>query len=234
MADFVFKRYEMKYLLTKEQYDFMKIEIMKRLSEDKFGENTIQSLYYDTPSYQIIRASLEKTIYKEKLRLRCYNLNTTNSDIYLEMKRKYNGIVYKRRIALKENEIDNLFVKNDDDSQIKRELKYFIDFYDDLKPKILIIYDREAYYDINSSLRVTFDKNIRYRKKQLNFHTSLDGEKIFDNDLYLMEIKISTSIPLWLCNLLDKAHIYKTSFSKYGYIFKKEFEVKKMEEINYV
>ena len=219
----VFKRYEMKYLLNKEQYETLKKEVLKRLSPDEYGENTIQSLYYDTIDNRLIRSSLEKPIFKEKLRLRCYNLNTNNKDIYVEMKRKYDGVVYKRRLACKENEVENILDNNKCNSQIGKELDYFTKYYETLVPKMLIIYDREAYYDKNSQLRVTFDKNIRYRKNKLNFYTNLDGESLLPEETILLELKTDAALPLWLCEILDKEHINKTSFSKYGAAYEREF-----------
>lgn len=219
----VFKRYEMKYLLNKKQYEALKKEVLKRLSPDEYGENTIQSLYYDTIDNRLIRSSLEKPIFKEKLRLRCYNLNNNNKDIYVEMKRKYDGVVYKRRLSCKENEAENLLENNSNKTQIGKELDYFTKFYGNLVPKMLIIYDREAYYDKNSQLRVTFDKNIKYRKNELNFHTNLDGESLLPEETILLELKTDAALPLWLCQILDKEHIVKTSFSKYGAAYEREF-----------
>mgnify|MGYP002521349877 CR=1 FL=1 len=225
MTGFVFKRYELKYLLTTNQYFTVKREILKRLTPDKFGENTVQSLYYDTPDNRLVRESIEKPIFKEKLRLRCYNLNDDDRDIYVEMKRKYDGIVYKRRIACKESEAKNLFDgKLLQSTQIGKELGYFLSFYQDLQPKTLILYDREAFFDKTSDLRVTFDKNVRYRNDDLNFYTSLCGKPLLSDGLVLMELKTGTALPLWLCDLLDKENIRKTSFSKYGTAYRLEFE----------
>lgn len=172
MISYVFKRYELKYLLDEKQYISVKDEIKKRLSPDVFGKNTVQSLYYDTPDNRLIRASIEKPIFKEKLRLRCYNLNDDDKDVYLEMKRKCDGVVYKRRISCKENEISDILGGKTQTSQIGKELEYFLRFYGELSPKILILYDREAFFDKNSDLRVTFDENARYRTDDLNFYTS--------------------------------------------------------------
>ena len=105
MVGYVFKRYELKYILDSAQYAAIKAEIEKRLSPDEFGRNTVQSLYYDTPDNRLIRASIEKPAFKEKLRVRCYNLNDDDKNVYVEMKRKYDGVVYKRRIACKEGEV---------------------------------------------------------------------------------------------------------------------------------
>ena len=216
MVSYVFKRYELKYLLTRAQCEAVKSEISSRLSPDVFGKNTVQSLYLDTDDFRLVRESIEKPVFKEKLRLRCYNLNNCDKDIFIEMKRKYDGVVYKRRISCKENEVNEVLNENPQTSQIGKELDYFMRFYGTLSPKMLILYDREAFFDKESDLRVTFDENIRYRTDDLNFYTSLDGEELLSSDGVLMEIKTGSAIPLWLCKILDKEKIIKQSFSKYG------------------
>lgn len=223
MADFVFKRYELKYILSLSQYFKIKAELEKRLCPDKFGINTVQSLYYDTADDRMIRTSLEKPVFKEKLRLRCYNLNDNDKDIFIEMKRKYDGVVYKRRISCKEKDAYKIFTEPQN-TQIGKELQYFHGFYGTLYPKMLILYDREAFFDGNSDLRVTFDRKVRYRKDNLNFYTSLEGESLVPKDSVLMEIKSANAFPLWLCNLLCAENIQKQSFSKYGAAYKLEYD----------
>ena len=140
MVGYVFKRYELKYLLSGRQYAAIAPVISEHLRPDEYGETTIQSLYYDSDDFCLVRASIEKPIYKEKLRLRCYGLNDTGKDVYLEMKRKYDGVVYKRRIASKEQEIQDIFAGNAPDSQIGREIGYFLSFY----PTVAVILNIEA------------------------------------------------------------------------------------------
>lgn len=222
MISYVFKRYELKYLLTRAQCNAVKSEIASRLAPDIFGKNTVQSLYLDTDDFRLVRESIEKPVFKEKLRLRCYDLNDCDKDIFIEMKRKYDGVVYKRRISCKENEVNEVLNKNPQTSQIGKELDYFMRFYGKLSPKMLILYDREAFFDKESDLRVTFDENIRYRTDDLNFYTSLDGEELLLRDGVLMEIKTGSAIPLWLCKILNKEKIIKQSFSKYGTTYARE------------
>lgn len=192
LISYVFKRYELKYLLTQEQYLKVRDEIEKRLSPDVFGKTVIQSLYYDTADDRLVRASAEKPVFKEKLRLRAYGLSDGEKDVYIEMKRKYDGVVYKRRVACKEDEAADIFSGKCPDSQIGKELEYFIRFYGKLSPRMLILYDREAFTDENSDLRVTFDKNVRYRMTDLNLHTSLDGNALLQSGTVLMELKSGT------------------------------------------
>lgn len=229
MVGYVFKRYELKYILDSAQYAAIKAEIEKRLCPDEFGRNTVQSLYYDTPDNRLIRASIEKPAFKEKLRVRCYNLNDDDKNVYVEMKRKYDGVVYKRRIACKEGDVAALLngeAQTDSKtqtSQIGKELDYFVRFYRNLVPKILILCEREAFCDKESDLRVTFDENIRYRADDLDFYSSLGGESLLPDDCVLMELKSGSAFPLWLCRILGEQNIKKQSFSKYGSAYEREF-----------
>lgn len=222
LISYVFKRYELKYLLTQEQYLRVRAEMENRLSPDVFGKTVIQSLYYDTADDRLVRASAEKPVFKEKLRLRAYGLSDGEKDVYIEMKRKYDGVVYKRRVACKEDEAADIFSGKCPDSQIGKELEYFIRFYGKLSPRMLILYDREAFTDENSDLRVTFDKNVRYRMTDLNLHTSLDGNALLQSGTVLMELKSGTAFPLWLCEMLCREDIKKQSFSKYGAAYERE------------
>jgi SPX domain protein involved in polyphosphate accumulation len=214
----VFKRYELKYFLTPEQYEIVMSEINNYTIEDEHGMCTIQSLYYDTPNKLIIRRSIEKPVYKEKLRVRSYGLANDKSKVYVELKKKYNGVVFKRRIGMKYLEamgyLDN---KNEaNPCQIASEIDYFKSLYVELNPSMLLIYDRRAYYAKNDEdLRITFDTNIKFRDYALGLDKGFYGESILSNG-YLMEIKTGSAIPLWLAHVLSENHIYKTSFSKYG------------------
>jgi len=222
MVSYVFKRFELKYKLSPEQYRTVLAEIKKRLSPDIFGETTIQSLYFDTPDFRLVRASIERPVFKEKLRLRCYGLNDSDKDVFLEMKRKYDSVVYKRRIALKESELPQLMSGGGDQTQIGSELNYFIGLYPGLAPRMMILYDRTAFFDPESDLRVTFDRNVRYRSDMLDCSSSLEGEPLLEDGEVLLEIKCGTAYPLWLCKLLSENKIYKNSFSKYGAAYIRE------------
>lgn len=216
----VFKRYETKYLVPIEMVGMIKKEFNNHnIKIDSYGKSTIQSLYFDTSNDLLVTRSLEHPLYKEKLRLRCYGKGKPDSKLFLEIKKKSLGVVYKRRIETNYNEVYD-FINNylDYETQIGHELNYFRDYYKNLRPKILIIYDREAYIDSSSDLRITFDYDIRYRDYDLKMSENFDGTKI-NSGYVLMEIKTSSSYPLWLCNFLSNNHIFKNSFSKYGYAY---------------
>lgn len=233
-----FKRYEYKYLLNTSQYHKIKTLLYNHMEEDKHGKVTIQSMYCDTPNYILINRSMEKPMYKEKIRLRSYGICDDNSTVFLELKKKYNSIVYKRRISTTEekalsyitsdstwNYLNNYDFTNDKVSQqICKEIDYAKSLYKNLEPKVLLTYNREALYEItNHNLRITFDSNIKYRDYDLNLHSGYHGTPILPRGYILMEIKTSTSIPLWLCDFLSNEKIYRTSFSKYAKAYSEIF-----------
>ena len=214
----------MKYILSKEQLFFLRQSLCGHMEVDQYGKTSIASVYYDTPDYRIIRASIEKPTFKEKIRLRSYGLAKNNGRVYLEIKRKSEGIVYKRRVETTE-ETANLFLNNKIETigsnQIAKELSYFRNFYGKLEPKIMIAYDRTSYAEIDGDIRLTIDENPRYRAFDLNLHTSMDGEHLLPVGSAILEIKVQQEMPLWLVEILSKGKIYKSSFSKVGEAYKK-------------
>ena len=216
----VFKRYELKYMLTLEQKEKI-LEAMSLYMElDKYGRTTIRNIYFDTDSYRLIRRSIEKPAYKEKIRIRSYSQATADSTVFVELKKKYEKVVYKRRLPLREVDAMSWICRENPcpvNTQISREIDYFIDFYGKLKPTVFLSYEREAYYDNGGGdFRVTFDDNILCRQSDVNLCSSVYGTSILPEGKVLMELKCSGGIPLWLVEVLSREHIYKTSFSKYG------------------
>lgn len=232
MAIEVFNRFEHKYMLDKET--FLKvIEVMdEHMAADAYNVNhkpyTVANIYYDTSDDYLIRTSLSKPKYKEKLRLRAYGVPTLDSKVYLEIKKKFKGIVNKRRTTLKLGEAYNFTAtgqapeqKEYMNVQVIRELEYFLQIYD-LSPKLYLAYDRIAYFEKdNKDLRISFDMNIRSRRYDVRLEAGDYGENLLPEDVYLMEIKTSLAKPLWLVRMLTEYDIKRTSFSKYGTEFKK-------------
>ena len=221
----VMQRCEVKYILDPAQTNLLKKALNGRMEPDQFGRTTIASLYYDTPDYRLIRASLEKPDFKEKLRLRTYGRATETSPVFLELKRKVLGTVYKRRIRTtvgraarfvrgEENELDG--------SQIGRELISFRNYYENLLPSFMIIYDRTAYVEVGGNLRLTIDEAPRYRARDLDLTRPMDGTPLLGEGFCLLELKVQSAMPLWLTNVLSESRIYKTSFSKCGEAFRQE------------
>lgn len=224
MAKTVFERTEKKYVITSSQKDELLRLISDRLCSDEYGESTVYSIYYDTDDYRLIRNSIDKPVYKEKLRLRSYLIPDSDSTVFLELKKKYKGVVYKRRKKMKFREANAYFNFHamPDDSQIMREIDSTMSFYKTLKPKMFIGYDRIAYVGSeDKNLRITFDYNLKYRTEKLSLDSGGFGERIIDSNYYIMEIKALYSMPLWLCKALDALKIYPSSFSKYGTAYKK-------------
>lgn len=220
----VFERYELKYMLTLEQKEKILKTMKLYMTLDKFGRTTIQNIYFDTEDYRLIRRSIEKPVYKEKLRVRSYGSAVNDGIVFVELKKKYKKVVYKRRVSLPISEAMEWLCKNRHchlDTQIVDEIDYFLDYYKSLKPVLFLSYEREAFYSNDKSdFRVTFDENILCRQEDMSFISEAYGTSILPEGTVLMEIKCSGGIPLWMTHLLSEEHIYKTSFSKYGTAYK--------------
>ena len=216
----VFKRYELKYMLTLEQREKILEAMSPYMQLDKYGRTTIRNIYFDTDSYRLIRRSIEKPAYKEKIRIRSYSQATSDSTVFVELKKKYEKVVYKRRLPLCEADAMSWVCRENPcpvNTQISREIDYFIDFYGKLNPTVFLSYEREAYYDKGGGdFRVTFDDNILCRETDVNLCSTAYGTPILPERKVLMELKCSGGIPLWMVEVLSRERIYKTSFSKYG------------------
>ncbi|MBR6950547.1 MAG: polyphosphate polymerase domain-containing protein [Oscillospiraceae bacterium] len=224
MAISVMQRYEMKYLLNPWQTDLFRRRLEGRMRLDGYGLTSIASLYYDTPSFRLIRASLDAQEYKEKIRLRSYGPATEQTPVFLELKRKYEGVVYKRRVQSTVPDVSRFFAGIDTlgSGQIQKELACFRDHYRPLVPVCLVVYDREAYFEPGGDLRLTIDRCPRYRMEDLTLTGSLDGKPLLDDGWSILEIKVQGALPLWLSSILSAGEIFKSSFSKYGEAYRRE------------
>lgn len=216
----VFKRVEKKYILTEDQYNALRKKLEGYMTVDQYGETTICNIYYDTPEHLLVRRSLEKPIYKEKLRVRSYGTPKAGSTVFVEVKKKFKGVVYKRRASMKLEQAYD-FTRGvpvgTKDPQIENELLYFVKFYKGIAPAMYLSYDRIAMFgNEDPSLRLTFDTNITFRTEDMLLESGSYGRKLLDNGVRIMEIKISDAMPLWMSHMLDELKIYPASFSKYG------------------
>ncbi len=220
MAEFqsIFKRYETKYMVTGEQRAHILNTAGGRLAKDKFFASTVCSIYYDTPSSLLIRTSLDKPAYKEKLRLRSYGVPTLESTVFLEIKKKYDGVVYKRRASMKlARAYEFLDGSLKPESQIERELDWILKEYGTLEPAAFVSYDRTSFCGAeDTELRITFDSNITYREDTLQLEQGVFGDKLIDEGMFIMEVKSPYAVPLWFAHELDSLKLFPTSFSKYG------------------
>lgn len=215
----IFRRVEKKYRLTPQQKAALLREVGDHLTPDAHGRSTICSLYLDTPEHLLIRNSIDARVYKEKLRLRSYGTPAKEEHVFLEIKKKYKGVVYKRRVVLSLTDAMQYIISGEKpvESQIMSEIDYAMHFYRQPKPAMLIAYEREAYFDQDlPSLRITFDTNIRYRTGDLHLDHGHGGTLLLPDDAILMEIKTDGAMPLWLSHALSRLGILPTSFSKYG------------------
>ena len=220
MSGAIFERHEMKFLLNMQQRRFLENAIEGRMRPDEHGESTICNIYYDTPDFLLVRRSLERPIYKEKIRMRSYGPAYGEAEVFLELKKKYNGVVYKRRISLPLDQAESYMageIEMPKDSQIAREIDWFCHYYKALFPAAHISYDRNAWFDrLDPELRLTFDRNILWQTADCSLSALPSGQSLLNSGESLLEIKTAASIPMWLVSLLDEAEIRKINFSKYG------------------
>lgn len=221
----VFKRVEKKYLLSEDLYQKLFEKINNYITVDTYNFSTICNIYFDTDDYLLVNRSIEKPIYKEKVRLRSYGVPKKNSKVFLEIKKKYKGVVGKRRVSAPLKEFYTYFDTGkypNVDTQIMNEINYCFKFYN-LKPKVFLAYDRYSYKGKDdSNFRITFDKNIRSRTDNLYLEKGDNGMILLDKNCYIMEVKTLGAYPLWFAQILSELNIYPTSFSKYGNVYKKQ------------
>ena len=217
-----FKRYEKKYLIDHAQCEAFRRAIAPHVMPDAYDDYSICNIYYDTDTYGIIRNSLEKPVFKEKLRIRSYGTPGSNDTVFVELKKKFKKEVFKRRVSISAAELDAYLLQGrrpDASPQVMGEIEFFLSFYQP-EPKIYIAYEREALQaKADESIRITFDRNIRFRVDDLRLSDGDYGMPILDEHMRLMEVKVRGAMPLWLSRALDEQQIYPTSFSKYGHCY---------------
>lgn len=139
--------------------------------------------------------------------------------MFIELKKKFDGIVYKRRMTAPAYSVEPFLYGLMSDpcaGQVGREIQQFQQFYR-AEPKVFIAYDRTAFAGTeDAGLRVTFDRNIRWRTTQLDLRDGDFGHQLLSDGQILMEIKIPGVCPMWLSRCLSENLIFPTSFSKYG------------------
>lgn len=220
MSGHIFQRHEEKYLLELGQYYRLMASVREHMQVDEYGDSTIGSIYFDTPDYRLIRHSLSKPAYKEKLRVRCYGTPKSGDRVFVELKKKYDAIVYKRRISAPLEEVEARLRAGGtpgDDSQIGREISWLFRLYPSLSPAMYIGYRRIAMQGRQDPrLRMTFDRDVCYRTRPLDLRKGLWGSRLLQNGQWLLEIKVPGAMPLWLVKVLGQLNVYPASFSKYG------------------
>jgi len=221
----LFKRSEKKYLLTQEKYDMLIDRIAEYTVPDIYGQYSIFNIYYDTDDFSLIRHSLDGPTFKEKFRIRSYGLPKADQTVFLEIKKKYKGVVYKRRIVVPYSAAMAYLVEGvkpeipENEQSTFKEIDYLLKS-KGLKPKMFLAYDRFAYVaKDDKEFRITFDYNIRSREDALDFNYGDGGDLLLEKGQYLMELKAHEALPMWLVKILDELKIYPQSFSKYGRVY---------------
>lgn len=241
MAGENFSRYELKFQMSYDTYMQFKERLGEHLQPDAYGDAegfyTIMNLYFDTYDNFFHRQNQNREPFRQKLRLRTYSIDNLDATCFLEIKKKYKGLVNKRRTvlslrdayrflgldeALEEEAVANggsidtespIVVSN---KQIFNEVSFFADFFK-VTPRMVLAYDRRAFFDaVDDSVRVTFDRNIRYRTTDLRLEHGSYGECFVDKDIVLMELKVEKSVPMWMVELLNEFGLFKKKFSKYS------------------
>lgn len=227
LAKEIFSRCEVKYALSTAKKDILINAISEYMHSDKYNIGgkfyTISNIYYDTDDNYLIQKSVAKPLYKEKLRLRGYGVPNPGDMVFLEIKKKFKGVVNKRRTRLELEEAKRYIEtgiipepKPYINMQVMKEIDYLTHIYH-LKPAVYIAYDRLAFFDKkDSEFRISFDTNIRTRRYDLTLDAGDYGKRMLDEDVWLMEVKINKNLPLWFTHLLAENSIYPRSFSKYG------------------
>ncbi len=226
MAIEVFNRREVKYMLTDDDRDALLETLEIHMEGDPFNKGgkpyKICNLYLDTPADELIVKSLEKPVFKEKIRLRSYGTVPLDGKVFLESKKKFNGVVNKRRTNFILQDAYEYFDSGKIpenprmNAQVMREIDYIMHFYP-LKPKVFISYDRWAFFEKgNYDFRLTLDKNIQTRRTDLRLDSPAYGEQLLEEGKWLMEAKAFKAFPLWFVKFLSSRKIFSSSFSKYG------------------
>lgn len=214
-----FQRYELKYLLDFRQLRAVMEAMSPYVVPDEYSHSSIRNLYLDTPDFRLIRRSLERPVYKEKLRVRSYGRAADRDKVFVELKKKYRSVVFKRRITMSQDQALSCVSGAElwPDSQIGAELAYAADFYKNLRPAVFLSYERDSFRGVKDpDFRVTFDTAIRYRREELTLDSDTWGIPILSPGQVLMELKVAGGLPLWMARTLSEQGVFKTSFSKYG------------------
>ena len=219
----VFKRYELKYLMDEDQKDAVLRAIGEHMIPDCYAHSTISNIYFDTPDFLLARRSISKPLYKEKLRVRSYGTPSKDDEVFVELKKKYDSVVYKRRLTMSLREAEEWLCYGSDgpDSQIGREIGFMKIRYPQIGPAMFLSYDRDAYCSGDSGdLRITIDSDITARTGDVSLSSDAIGHKVLPYGYTLMEIKTMYGYPEWLRSVLNDNRLYKSCFSKYGNAYK--------------
>ena len=219
----LFRRYEKKFMINEDLFDRLTARLEGHMVPDRYAYSTIANIYYDTPSFLLARLSQEKPLYKEKLRMRSYGIPGPDDSVFVEIKKKYRGVVYKRRVSMSRADAEAYLSGSappPDPCQISREIDFCLKRYTGIAPAMFISYERYSLADPEGGpVRITFDRNITWRREDLLLGSGIYGRKLLLPGQVLMEVKVPEAYPLWLVKIFYDLGIQGASFSKYGKIY---------------
>ena len=226
-----FKRMEKKTTLPTALVDELKARISPYMDHDPYNVDgepyMICNLYYDAPDDHVIRESVQLPKYKEKLRLRSYGIPTADSKVFLELKKKQDGVGTKRRTRLRYGDLMHYLDTGIHpeglsyiDEQVLREIDYYRS-HQTVEPRVYVSYLRNAYHGKEDpSFRITLDSDILTRRHDLDLTLGRYGTPILTEGTTLMEIKFSGAVPFWFCRVMSDLGLSFHTFSKVGTDFK--------------
>ena len=217
-AQLTFKRYETKFLLDPDQRAAVLALVEKNMRPDEHGPATVRNVYYDTPAALLARRSAEHPLYKEKVRTRCYGAPHPFDPVFVELKKKFDGVVYKRRCQLSPMEAEELLRgRGRPRTQVEREIDWTARSYEGLFPTAYLAYDRLAFFSPSDrDLRMTLDENVRVRWDDVRISGADEGRPVLPDNTTILEVKTMGGMPSWLVTELSRLGVRKTSVSKYG------------------
>jgi len=197
-------------------------------SEKNYPEYTVRSIYFDSNGKDSYFEKIEGLKNRKKIRIRGYGHQSSNTKVVLEIKRKLEDRVTKNRASVPYEQLDNLIrtgdletcfgksksSKKEDASRFLYNIKRY-----NLMPQNQIVYDREAYHGrFDPGMRVTFDKNIRYRPAPKVTQLFLDfGLKRAWIGYFILEVKyFNGEMPTWAKSIIEEFELKHEALSKYA------------------
>jgi SPX domain protein involved in polyphosphate accumulation len=193
---------------------------------DKGGTYGVASLYFDSPDLRCYWEKINGIRFRRKLRIRRYQTGvslTQDSPVFVEVKQRLNRVTQKRRLCLPFRDALDFCLRRharqciNSENPVEAEILSMCYWYD-LRPASVVMYNRQALVgsDLDIGLRVTFDRDLRYRTHDLDLaNQDVAGYFLFPPDRVIMEIKVNERAPYWLTELAAKHNLNLVRVSKY-------------------
>ena len=216
-------RHELKYKISKSDYLAISRRVKPVMKTDAHsnenGRYTIYSVYFDNVYDKALLEKINGVQKREKFRIRYYNKDF--SFITLEKKSKYNDLCMKESVQISKDEFFSILSGGGEwmkqhPTQLVKEL-YCKMKTEQLRPRVIVSYLREAYIYAPGNVRETFDSQIRTSLFVRNFAESdFDGINVADNtDDMILEVKFDDFLPDIIARLIQTGNTRQQAFSKY-------------------